>query len=124
MIKFKRLDHVQICIPKGKENKARHFYTNIVGLTEIAKPEALIPNGGLWYEIADVQLHIGTENEPNKSKRHPAFEVINLEEARRHLTRQGVALKDEIQIPGQKRFSFTDPFDNRIELLEKIYPKN
>ena len=82
---------MQICIPKGKENEARHFYTDIIGLTEIAKPEMLIPNGGLWYQIADVQLHIGTENDTcNKLKRHPAFEVTNLEEARRHLIQQGV----------------------------------
>ena len=59
MIRFKRLDHVQICIPKGKENEARHFYSNIIGLMEIAKPEALIANGGLWYQLADTQVHIG-----------------------------------------------------------------
>src|SRR4030095_12295624 len=119
MIDFKRLDHIQICIPTGKENEARNFYTGIIGLTEIAKPEALIANGGLWYQVAGIQLHIGTENNVTTSKRHPAFEVSNLEEARRHLIRKGVILKDEIQVPGQKRFSFFDPFGNRIELLEK-----
>jgi len=118
MINFKRLDHIQICIPKGKENEARYFYTDIIGLTEIPKPESLIANGGLWYKIAEIQLHIGTENEMNNSKRHPAFEVSNLEDARNHLIGHGV-LKDEIQIPGQKRFSFFDPFGNRIELLQK-----
>jgi catechol 2,3-dioxygenase-like lactoylglutathione lyase family enzyme len=119
MIDFKRLDHVQICIPKGKENEARHFYSGIIGLAEIPKPGSLIANGGLWYKIADIQLHIGTENEINRSKRHPAFEVSNLEESRNYLIAQGVSLKDEIQIPGQKRFSFFDPFGNRIELLQK-----
>ena len=87
MINFKRLDHIQICIPKGKEDEARHFYTDIIGLTEISKPGSLIPNGGLWYQTADIQLHIGTENETSKSKRHPAFEVSDLEEARKHLIR-------------------------------------
>jgi catechol 2,3-dioxygenase-like lactoylglutathione lyase family enzyme len=119
MIRFKRLDHIQICIPKGKENEAKHFYSNIIGLMEISKPETLIGNGGLWYQLADIQLHIGTENETNKSKRHPAFEVRSLEEARTHLLRHGVPLCEEIQIPGQKRLSFFDPFNNRIELLEK-----
>ena len=118
-IQFLRLDHIQICIPKGKETEARLFYTGIVGLTEIPKPEELIPNGGLWYQVADIQLHIGAEYEMNKSKRHPAFEVSNLEEARQHLIRHGVAIKEEIQIPGQMRFSFIDPFNNRIELLER-----
>lgn len=118
MIQFKRLNHVQICIPKGKEEEARRFYTNIMDLKEIAKPAALVPNGGLWYQIGDIQLHIGTEDEINKSKRHPAFEVTDLEEARQHLISHGIIIKEEIPIPGQKRFSFTDPFGNRIELLE------
>ncbi len=120
MINFKRLDHIQICIPKGKENDARQFYTNIIGLTEIAKPEALIPNGGLWYQLADIQFHIGTEDEVNKSKRHPAFEVTNLDDARKHLEKNGVTVKEETQIPDCNRFSFIDPFGNRIELLEKL----
>jgi catechol 2,3-dioxygenase-like lactoylglutathione lyase family enzyme len=120
MIHFKRLDHVQICIPTGKEKEARRFYSNIIGLTEIPKPEALIPNGGLWYQVADIQLHIGTETTTGKSKRHPAFEISNLDEVRQYLIGNGVEIKDEIQIPGQMRFSFIDPFDNRIEFLEKI----
>lgn len=119
MINFRKLDHIQICIPTGKENEARKFYTDIIGLKEIPKPAALIANGGLWYQLADIQFHIGTENEVNKSKRHPAFEVSNLDEAREHLARHRVTLKDEIQIPGQNRFSFIDPFGNRIELLQK-----
>jgi len=120
MIKFKRLDHIQICIPIGKENDSRKFYTDIIGLTEIPKPQALIPNGGLWYQIADIQFHIGVESEINKSKQHPAFEVTNLDEARQHLEKKGVTIKEEIQIPGQTRFSFIDPFGNKIELLQKF----
>ncbi|MGP8215961.1 MAG: VOC family protein [Bacteroidia bacterium] len=119
MINFKRLNHLQICIPKGKEEEARRFYTYVLGLKEIPKPEALMPNGGLWYQVADMQLHIGTENEMYKSKRHPAFEVENLQAAREHLEMHMIPIKEEIPIPGQKRFSFTDPFGNRIELLEK-----
>jgi len=118
MIKFKRLNHIQICIPKGKEEEARRFYTDIIGLKEIPKPSALVPNGGLWYQLADIQFHIGTEDEQNKSKRHPAFEVENLEQARKHLENHKVPIKEETAIPGQNRFSFTDPFGNRIELLE------
>jgi catechol 2,3-dioxygenase-like lactoylglutathione lyase family enzyme len=119
MIKFIRLNHIQICIPTGKEDEARRFYADIIGLVEIPKPAALVPNGGLWYQIADIQLHIGTENEVNHSKRHPALEVEDLQAARKHLEKHGVKIKDEIDIPGQTRFSFKDPFGNRIELLQK-----
>jgi catechol 2,3-dioxygenase-like lactoylglutathione lyase family enzyme len=119
MIKFTRLNHLQICIPIGKEDEARRFYTYIIGLTEIPKPKELIPNGGLWYQVADIQLHIGTENEINQSKRHPAFEVEDIQVARVQLEKHRVKIKEEIQIPGQTRFSFIDPFGNRIELLQK-----
>lgn len=119
MISFKQLDHIQICIPAGKENEARKFYTDIIGLTEIPKPAELIRNGGLWYQIANIQFHIGTENEINTSKRHPAFELTDIKDARTYLENHGVKIKEEIQIPGHTRFSFTDPFGNRIELLQK-----
>ncbi len=118
-INFERLDHIQICIPRGKENEARKFYTEILGLKEVPKPEELILRGGLWYEIAGIQLHIGTEDEINKSKRHPAFEIKKSDEVKAYLEANKIRIKEEIQIPGMKRFSFFDPFGNRIELLEK-----
>ena len=117
---FKKTDHIQICIPPGKENQAREFYTDILKLKEIPKPAALIPNGGLWYEIAGIQLHLGTEEETCRSKRHPAFEIENIYDARKYLEFNGVLTQDEKEIPGVIRFSFFDPFGNRIELLEKI----
>ena len=67
-IKFKRFDHIQICIPSGEEDKARKFYTEILGMEEIEKPDSLKPNGGLWYKVANIQLHIGVEDEINNSK--------------------------------------------------------
>jgi len=115
---FKRLDHVQICIPVGEEAAARKFYTDILGLTEIEKPVQLRANGGLWYQIGDVQLHIGAEAQTNKSKRHPAFEIQTIDAVRNYLKEKDIRIQEEIQVPGQSRFSFFDPFDNRIELLE------
>lgn len=119
MITFKRLDHVQICIPNGKEAEARTFYRDIIGLTEIPKPPPLVPNGGLWFQIADIQLHIGTEKEVYPSKRHPAFEVEHLDQVKQYLESKGVRIKADIPIEGCERFSFIDPFGNRVELLEK-----
>ena len=102
------------------EEYARKFYRDIIGLTEIEKPESLKPNGGLWFAIADIQLHIGVEQVEGKSKRHPAFEIKNVDEVKAYLIAKGVKVKDETPIPGQKRFSFLDPFENRIEFLEKV----
>lgn len=88
-------------------------------MSKLQSQKKLMKNGGLWYQIADIQLHIGTENEINKSKRHPAFEVNDLKSARIALEANDISIKEEIQIPGQNRFSFMDPFGNRIEFLEK-----
>ncbi|EMI11455.1 VOC family protein [Anoxybacillus gonensis] len=119
-ILIKRLDHIQICIPIGAEDEARAFYTGVLGFAEIEKPETLKASGGLWYKIGDIELHIGVENrEGYRSKSHPAFEVENIEAVRRYLEEKGVVTQDEKTIPGVTRFSFHDPFHNRIEFLEK-----
>ena len=122
-INFKKLDHLQICIPPGMEDKAREFYTTILGLTEIPKPAQLLVNGGLWYQIADIQLHIGTDNIITKSKAHPAFEISDVAAARNYLEANLVITQNEIHVDGQERFSFRDPFGNRVELLERTNKK-
>jgi catechol 2,3-dioxygenase-like lactoylglutathione lyase family enzyme len=119
-ITFKRFDHVQVCIPRGAEDAAREFYGGLLGLEEIEKPEALKKNGGLWYAVADIQLHVGVEDVVAPSKRHPAFDVEDAKQVRAYLEQHGVRTGDEPDIPGVVyRFSLFDPFGNRIELLEK-----
>ncbi len=119
-IQFKRFDHVQVSIPRGTEDEARDFYGRLLGLEEIEKPEVLRKNGGLWYSVADVQLHVGAEDVVAPSKRHPAFEVADAAGVRAYLERHNVRTRDEPDIPGVvHRFSLFDPFGNRIELLEK-----
>jgi catechol 2,3-dioxygenase-like lactoylglutathione lyase family enzyme len=119
-INFKRIDHVQVCIPFGEEERARQFYGQLLGLREIPKPASVLKNGGMWFEIADIQLHIGVEEVAAPSKRHPAFEVEEVESVRRYLESNGVRTRDEPLIEGLKRFSFYDPYGNRIELIEKL----
>jgi catechol 2,3-dioxygenase-like lactoylglutathione lyase family enzyme len=119
MINIRRLDQIQLCIPIGKEEEARRFYSGVLGMEEIPKPKELIVNGGLWFQVADIQLHLGTEITIHESKGHSAFEVSDLMEARKWLEDCGIKIKEEIQIPGQSRFSFLDPFANRIDLLQK-----
>ena len=118
-INFKKINHIQICIPKEEEDRAREFYCEILGLNEIEKPQALKKNGGFWLEIAEIQLHIGTEHLEGKSKRHPAFEIDNLDEVKKYLIKRGVKIKEDDKIPGINRFSIFDFWGNRIELLEK-----
>lgn len=116
-INFKRIDHIQITIPADSEDEARKFYSGLLGLEEIEKPDSLKASGGVWFKIAGVELHLGVES-PSETKRHPAFDIKNLDEVKKYLGENNVKIKEEIPIPGRKRFSFYDPFGNRIELLE------
>lgn len=118
MITFKRLDHVQLCFAPGQLEEARKFYSKVLGLKQISRPEEFSGSQGIWFQIADVQLHLGCEPHAGTSNRHPAFEVTDLVTTRQYLEQNGVAIIDELQVPGQQRFSFIDPFDNRIELLQ------
>ncbi len=118
MINFKRLDHVQLCFAPGKLEDARRFYTEVIGLQQIDRPQEFSGSQGIWFQLSNMQLHLGMEPENGVSNRHPAFEVTDLAAAREHLERHGIAIIEELQVPGQRRFSFVDPFNNRIELLE------
>jgi catechol 2,3-dioxygenase-like lactoylglutathione lyase family enzyme len=114
------IHHAQITIPKGAEDEARKFYCGVLRLKEIPKPEELAGRGGFWLEVGDRQLHVGTEDDVDRSvtKAHVAYQVDHLETWRARLQANGIDTKDGIQIPGMRRFEFRDPFGNRIEFCE------
>lgn len=120
-IQVQGIHHVQLCIPIGEEEKARQFYSGVLGFSEMDKPNSLKKNGGLWYEAGGQQLHLGVENTNfAKGKSHPAFQVAQLQHVKQYLENNGVTINEEIEIPGISRFSFRDPFGNRIEFLETM----
>ena len=44
-----RLDHVQLAMPPGREAEAEAFYSGLLGLTRVPKPEPLAARGGCWF---------------------------------------------------------------------------
>jgi catechol 2,3-dioxygenase-like lactoylglutathione lyase family enzyme len=120
-MKLRAVNHVQISIPKGAEDKARSFYCGMLGLKEISKPDALAGRGGFWLELGSQQIHFGTEDDIDraKTKAHVAYEVDDLEAWRTKLVQAGCEVMDGIPIPGCERFEFRDPFGNRVEFLER-----
>jgi catechol 2,3-dioxygenase-like lactoylglutathione lyase family enzyme len=117
-----RVQHAQITIPKGAEDAAREFYCDFLGLREVPKPLSLQGRGGFWLEIGNFQIHIGTEDDfdRTKTKAHVAYEVEDLSGWREKLETRGVNISDGVPIPGCDRFEFRDPFGNRVEFLETI----
>jgi len=115
-----KIHHAQITVAASDLEAARSFYCNILGLKEIPKPQSLQARGGLWLAAGEHQLHIGIEENINRSatKTHIAYEVNNLAQWRSHLERAGIKVLDSVPIPGYDRFEFRDSFGNRVELIQ------
>jgi len=116
-----RVHHAQITIPIGTENEAREFYCNFLGLQEVPKPEILQTRGGFWLEIGSFQIHVGTEDDfdRTKTKAHIAYLVEDLDAWREKMKSRGIKILEGIPIPNYSRFEFRDPFGNRVEFLEE-----
>ena len=118
---FKRIDHIQLAAPKGSEEIARNFFMDLLGFTEVEKPEELKKRGGVWFAFGNYQIHIGIEEPFTPAKKaHPAFEVENIEALEVHLTKNGIPFIKDNNLPGAKRFYVSDPFGNRLEIMEWI----
>ena len=116
------IDHVQLSMPQGEEDKARAFYIGLLGFSETPKPAELAGRGGVWFEQGQVRLHMGVEADflPLK-KAHPALLVDDLFALILHLQTNGCEV-DTSQPPleGYRRAHVLDPFGNRLELMEKL----
>lgn len=116
-----RLDHIQLAMPKGEEAKARAFYEGLLGIPEVPKPQNLAARGGCWFEVGLVKIHLGIDPEfVAARKAHPAFIVDNITELTKLLAKAGVTIFEDDPLAGYMRCYVSDPFGNRIELMEQI----
>ncbi len=112
------LDHVQLALPPGGEDAARHFYGEVLGLVEVPKPEAMRARGGMWFQAGPIQLHLGVEPDFRPSvKAHPALRVADLGAWRAALEAAGCEWRPSDELPGVQRAHTRDPFGNRLELI-------
>jgi extradiol dioxygenase family protein len=115
-----KLDHILLAMPAGEEQKARHFFTEILGMEEEAKPAPLNTRGGSWFKKDEVKIHVGgEENFRPQKKAHPALVVSNLDELAAKLVENNYPVKWDDALPECKRFFTEDPFGNRIEFIEE-----
>ena len=113
------IDHVQLAMPAGREEEARAFYSSLLGLPEVPKPEELAKRGGVWFESNEVKIHLGVDREFRPARKaHPALLVTDLCLLVERLRTAGVAVMDDEPLTGYERVYVTDPFGNRLELME------
>lgn len=106
-------------MPPGQEEAAIEFYEELLGIPKVAKPSHLEARGGCWFESELVRIHLGVDFDFRPARKaHPALLVDNLDSLRRRLIDADVSIIDDQPLPGFRRLYISDPFGNRIELLE------
>jgi catechol 2,3-dioxygenase-like lactoylglutathione lyase family enzyme len=112
------IDHVQLAMPAGREDDARAFYSRLLGIPETPKPPELASRGGAWFENGRVKIHLGVEADFRPARKaHPALRVRGLRALVERLRQAAVEVIEE-PMPGHDRVYVSDPFGNRLELIE------
>ena len=116
---LRRIAHVNLSI--DDVNAARAFYGGVLGLSPAPRP-AEVGRPGCWYTLGDVELHLSVEEgiDNARSRRHVAFEVIDMAAARGRFEAAGVAMDAASPMEGIDRFFVRDPAGNRLEFYARI----
>lgn len=117
------IDHVQLAMPAGGEAEARGFYGALLGFREVPKPVELATRGRAWFEAGAVKLHLGVEPDFRPARKaHPALLVEGLPALVERLAGAACRVERAAPVPGYERVHVSDPFGNRLELMERTGP--
>ncbi len=106
-------------MPIGEEDAARAFYSRVLGMAEVPKPDVLAARGGVWFKAGGVELHLGVQSPfVPATKAHPAILVDDLDAIGENLEAAGYETTPDEALPGHRRFYANDPFGNRLEFLQ------
>ncbi len=114
------LEHVQLAMPPGREDDARAFYGALLGMLEEPKPANLAARGGVWFRGGDARVHLGVDEDFQPAKKaHPAMLVDDLGALIERLRAEGHEPVADEPLEGFDRCYVSDPFGNRVELLQR-----
>jgi catechol 2,3-dioxygenase-like lactoylglutathione lyase family enzyme len=114
-----RIEHVQLAMPAGEERAAIAFYEGLLGIPQVPKPARLASRGGCWFEDGELKVHLGVDGDFRPARKaHPALSVRDLAGLVDRLTHAGVEVVDDEPLDGRTRVYVSDPFGNRIELID------
>jgi hypothetical protein len=107
-------------MPAGREDEARDFYGRLLEIPEKPKPAVLAERGGAWFENGAVKIHLGVETDFRPARKaHPALLVRDLRGLVERLRGAGVDVV-AAELTGYYRVYVSDPFGNRLELMEPL----
>ncbi|QHE76903.1 VOC family protein [Hydrogenophaga sp. PBL-H3] len=110
------INHVQLGFAAGQQSQVRHFYSELLGLTEF---KAAGGNALRFFAGPQrVDLVPVTDWHGTPAPAHLAFEVQNLPGFRAKLIDAGYELDESRPLGGHLRFYVNDPAGNTLEFLE------
>ena len=120
-MKIVGVNHVQVNVSPAELAKARDFYLEFLGMSEIHRPD-IFKSQGFWFSAGGREMHIGVEENVDRkaTRAHVAYEVDDVVAWRRKIEAANLPIKDQPKIPGFDRFHFRDPFGNNGELIGRI----
>jgi catechol 2,3-dioxygenase-like lactoylglutathione lyase family enzyme len=120
---FLGFHHVQLAMPPGREADAVAFYRDVLGFEHVTKPQHLADRGGCWFRSGPVELHLGVEAAFRPAtKAHPAILVDDLDAVASRLRGAGFEPVVDTELEGHRRVYVSDPFGNRVELIQAERP--
>lgn len=127
-LQVRSFDHITIIVDDIEAT--RHFYAELLGMEEVARPDFDFP--GSWYQIGNVQIHVTQANElaglagwgdrqvKSVSRGHHfAFEVDNMQSAYERVQELGIRVGDgpKTRPDGAKQLYIYDPDGHLVELF-------
>ncbi|MDQ6832945.1 MAG: VOC family protein [Chloroflexota bacterium] len=125
-MRIKRLQHVSIGIEAGREDEARWFYGEALGLREKPRPMGLKDRALIWYDIGEDEheIHLLRTDPADfgtpRAADHLCIEVDDIAAMRVHLDDKHIPIRETSVIDNRPRFFVEDPFGNSIELVQVI----
>ncbi len=112
------IDHVQLAMPAGAEDRATAFYEGVLGIPRVPKPPELEVRGGCWFEREGLRVHLGVEDDFRPARKaHPALAVDGIDGMCAALEAAGHPVRRTEDVPGMPQWYVDDPFGNRVELV-------
>jgi catechol 2,3-dioxygenase-like lactoylglutathione lyase family enzyme len=115
-VKVVGLEHVAITAPDELVDEVLTWYSEILGLEALEKPEGTRDAGG-WFRAGDGQIHVTLDEHNPPKKAHFGIVVDDFGDIVERLRGAGCHIEQARQIPGRKRFYTRDPAGNRLEII-------
>ncbi len=110
--------HIMISV--GDIEKAKQFYSSILGFEEMVIPEG-ITGPRAWYKLGSTELHVNEHPKHKAGNSHFAISVENGQYKKYidNIEKSGYEKRSSCEqyVDGYYRLYIHDPFDNCIEII-------